>query len=272
MIGFSNTVEDVFRLILCIASIGTIVSATEWLSLWHHFKEDGFYSWKIRKIRSSVFLKYTVFNYLYSYPYVLMLLLIQVIAALTLLMFNQNFTVLSICSFIIATISILFSLRSYVGYTGADQMLKIIFTTASLCFVFKTKETLSIGLTFLAIQLIIAYATPGVLRLFEKGWKNGTHLLLITRQHTYGNKTLYEILKSNNRLRIAGSWAIVLFEFGILFAFLLPPGFLLLYLFVGIVFHLTNAIIMGLNIFPWAFVAVYPAYFWFSVLIRTWIF
>lgn len=264
---FDNS-SVMFRLTLSIASIGIIISGLEWLSCYPLFKNDHIFSWTVRKIRTQTFIKNKLYDRIYSYPNVMVLIVAQVIGAVILLLFNELRVILLLGSGVIALATIIFSLRAYAGYTGADQMLKIIFITGFLSYLAGTQLALTIGMLFISGQLIIAYGTPGILRLFEKEWKNGNQLLLIARQHTYGNRMVYGFLKKYKLARLFGAWSIMFFEFGAVFALCLPLNYLLIYLLFGVFFHLTNAFVMGLNTFTWAFVATYPAFIWVSLFLR----
>lgn len=265
---FSNK-ELVVKLILFVSSIGILISGLEWISLWQFSKDDDIFSWRVRKVRVKSFIKNRYpYEFVYSYPYNNYIIALQVLSAFILLFNINNWTIVTFCSIIIAITSILFSLRSYIGCTGADQMMKLTFSSIGLCLIHRTDFTLTLCICFIAAQLTIAYATPGIQRAVQKNWKNGNHLLLITRQHTYGNRIVYSFLKQFKVIRVISSWGILFFECGILIAFLLPTEFLLIYLFFGFLFHLLNSYVMGLNTFLWAFIGTYPAYICISIWLK----
>lgn len=265
---FKNS-ELLFKTVIFISAIGVVVSGLEWLALKKHFSEDNLFSWKVRKKGLYFFLKYTkLLEYIYSRKFILTLITIKVFSAIIVLIFINDDSIIILPLILISTISIILSLKTYIGYNGADQLIKITFITTSLCILFKSEVAYSIGLIFLSVQLIISYATPGLMRIFQKDWRNGNHLIYITRQHTYGNKYLFKVLKENLIFCKVSSYGIALFEIGSVVAFLLPLEFVIYYLIIGVLFHISNSIIMGLNTFLWAFIGVYPAYIWLALIIK----
>ena len=265
---FKNN-EILFRTVIFISAIGVIVSGLEWLSLKKYFDEGNLFSWKVRQRGLFYFLKYAnLFDYIYSRKFILLLITIKVLSAIVVLIFIYDNSIIIVPIILISIVSIILSLKTYIGYTGADQILKITFITASLCILFQSEVSYSTGLIFLSLQLIISYATPGLMRIFQKEWRNGTHLIYITRQHTYGNKYLFKVLKGNLIFRKVSAYGIALFEIGSLVAFLLPIELVIVYLFIGALFHISNSIVMGLNTFIWAFIGIYPAYIWLALTLN----
>jgi hypothetical protein len=262
--------DFIYKLVLGITSIGVIISGMEWLSLSAVFKDENLFSWKIRKTRTSFFIRAKApFDYIYGYPYIIFLVTIQVFSALGIMLFLDQIFIRTILCGVISIISIFFSIRAYMGHTGADQMFKLTFITVTLSYLSNSEFALKLGLIVISIHLIIAYATPGLLRIFQKEWRNGEDLLIMLRLNTYGNFTIWQLFKKHKVLYKTVTWGIILFECSIIIALFLPINYLLCYLLLGILFHLSNAIIMGLNTFTWAFVGTYPAYLWLSCTINN---
>jgi hypothetical protein len=62
-----------------------------------------------------------------------------------------------------------------------------------------------------------------------------------------------------SQARAAAAWSVIAFESLFRLAILAGPKGALVFLGIGVVFHLANAAVMGLNNFVWAFTATYPA-------------
>lgn len=264
-----NNNEFLLKAVVFISAIGVIISGLEWIALKKYFNEGDLFSWNIRQRGLYLFLKHKrTFHSIYSKKNLLTLITIKVLSAIIVMIFINDDAIIILPMIIISIISIILSLKTYIGYTGADQMFKITFITASTCILFKSESVYSVGLIFLAIQLIISYATPGLMRIFQKEWRNGNHLIYITRQHTYGNKYLFKTLKESMLLRKVSAYGIGIFEIGSLVAFLLPIEFVIAYLLIGLFFHIMNSIVMGLNTFIWGFIGVYPAYMWLALAVN----
>lgn len=264
-----SDIQFVYKLIITISSIGVIISGAEWLWKARQFKGNNLFSWKIRKTRISYFNKYKFFDFIYKYPNILFLIGTQVMCALLCLINLDNIVALSLLCSIIALISIILSLKSFIGHTGADQMLKATFIVISLCLLSRSNFAQNLGLIMISCHLTIAYATPGFIRLSVKEWRNGTDIILMIRSHTYGNYKLWMYLKNTKPAAMILSWGIIIFESFIVLAILLPTPLLVTYLVFGVIFHIGNAIFMGLNTFPWAFIATYPAFLWCSIQLKS---
>lgn len=271
---FQNEI-NVLSIVATISAISVIISSLEWLFLYKQFRDDGIYSWPIRKSRTKYLLNgffSHFFNTVFQYPNVLFLIGAKLSFSIVILFSIGNITLLTISSVVIAFSSILLSFRGLSGFSGADQMSKITFTTLSLCLISLSPFVLKIGLLFLSGQLIIAYSTAGWLRIIQPTWRNGSDLLLVIRQHTYGNKLIWEKAREHPAISKYASLTILIFESSILFALFLPLNYFILYLCLGVLFHLLNAIIMGLNTFFWTFLATYPAIIWTCIQLNHYVY
>ena len=65
-------------------------------------------------------------------------------------------------------------------------------------------------------------------------------------------------------IAIAGCWLTIVFELGFAGVLWLPEPAGLALLATGLAFHVTTAVMMGLNVFVWAFAAAYPAVMFFA--------
>jgi hypothetical protein len=71
------------------------------------------------------------------------------------------------------------------------------------------------------------------------------------------------------RRRLATAWSVIAFESLFPLAILAGPKGALVFLGIGVMFHLANAAVMGLNNFVWAFTATYPAVHYCAERIQT---
>ena len=96
------------------------------------------------------------------------------------------------------------------------------------------------GRLYLAVQLTLSYWVAGLVKLKHKDWRNGSALTRLTG------------------LPGQLAWPVLLWECTFPLAWL-NHGLCLGYLAVGLVFHLANAKILGLNRFFWIWLAAYPS-------------
>jgi hypothetical protein len=253
------------QLVTLLGSVAVILSSCESISLRTHYRNQGLFSWRVHRMRSartvhSPFIR--VYDQLFTYPAVIYLLAFRVTCCLAIpFAITHRYALASICG-AIAFMSILLSIRGTDGKNGADEMSKITFLSLMIAFFSSHPLLWKIEIFFLAGQLCIAYVTSGYLRIQEESWRDGSALLLVFRQRTYGNKLCWTIGRRCPRAVQAASMSVLLFECTFPFTLFLPRYMLMPILAFGIAFHVANAIIIGLNTFLWAFVALYPAFLW----------
>lgn len=252
----------IFYSVISISSIGVILSAFEWLSLRKHFTNSGIFSWEVRSISLHPNLYKSLINFIFKYPNINIIYCIQIIVAVLIFFTTSMPIFLATCCSIIAIISILLNFRTKEGISGADKMTRLVMITGAICFLKATPLIINAGLTFISLQLILAYTTAGWVRLFVQTWRNGTDLGLILRQHTYSNEFIWAFTKNNKFILKVTALFILFFECTFFICILLPSPFFYLYIALGVIFHIGNAIIMGLNTFVWSFLSTYPALIW----------
>jgi uncharacterized membrane protein (DUF485 family) len=69
-------------------------------------------------------------------------------------------------------------------------------------------------------------------------------------------------LSEHSALARAATLAVLAWECAFPLVLVLPAPFAYVMLALGVLFHVTNAVVMGLNTFVWSFVATYPAVIW----------
>ena len=74
-----------------------------------------------------------------------------------------------------------------------------------------------------------------------------------------GEMLEWAVVHGRAGLCAAAAWFVIAFEVTFPLALVLGPTGVAVYAAVGALFHVSNAVLMGLNTFVWAFVATYPA-------------
>jgi hypothetical protein len=149
--------------------------------------------------------------------------------------------------------------RRTLGGDGAEQMSILIVLAAVLAFVPAESETVArIAAVFLVAQLVLSYATAGVVKLVSPIWRSEPILARILGTHRFGSSVLAGYLQRHPKLCVLAQWSVITLELGFVVALLLPLPGLLGFLLAGLCFHIACAVLMGLNTFLWAFPATYP--------------
>jgi hypothetical protein len=162
----------------------------------------------------------------------------------------------------IAVLTIAPSTRSPFGLDGADQMSVITFVGLTLAHLGSSPVVQKAFLWFIALQACLSYATAGWAKVAAPRWRSGEYLTSVFATLTYGHAGIARFLAPRRQLTAFVARSMILMECVLPLALVLPaPGTLAL-LAVGVLFHLSAALIMGLNTFFWSFVAAYPAIFY----------
>jgi hypothetical protein len=139
---------------------------------------------------------------------------------------------------------------SYNG--GSDAMTLVVLLGLAIARSFDA----SIGLAYIAAQLVLSYFLAGVFKLRDPSWRDGSALHALLSAPQYRDTPL-------RVPRVAG-YAVLGFECAFPLA-LLDARLCAAFALIGLVFHVLNARVLGLNRFLWAWLAAYPALFAWSV-------
>lgn len=262
---------EIYKLIIIICSIGLIVSTLEFLSIWRSFRIDGAYSWGVFSatlpMTRSIMLK-KLMDTVFDAPGVVVLLSIRMLTLVFVILapiYSVSFRV----SLTLLILSILLlNWRKAFGDDGSDQMNTIILIATWLCTAtIESSLLLKVGLWFIALQSILSYCTAGVAKLISKKWRSGDALWQVLSTGSYGSAWIAKFLRDRPLLNYLLCWSVMLVESGFFLVLILHFPYSAMFLVWGVTFHLSNAIIMGLNTFLWSFLATYPAiiYIWWSI-------
>lgn len=254
------------RLIDCIAACGVVLSSLEYLTTHSLLSDTGLLSWSVPRLHSRLLTHGTlavVLNTLLAYPNVVILLGIQSGLSILLLIGSLFGILPALIAFLltsgIALTLLLFALRTSYGREGADQMFVIIFSALALAYTFNTSVIFTACLWFLAIQSCLSYATAGIAKMTSPIWRSGQALPAIMATRGFGYYSFSVWLRKHLRFTKILTWSTMGLETLFPLALLGPQWLTLAWLLCGFGFHVSNAILMRLNRFIWAFTATYPA-------------
>ena len=256
---------------ICIA---IIVNGVENLVAINHFGKKGMLSWDVLETSRKWTLKGPLSNILrviYSergfwvYTWIRILLGVSVIGICI-----GHSVISGMMPYLMSGLFVLvgiFHFRNNFGLDGSDQMSIIVLFALSVIGIFRYNDFIVlISIGFVAFQCCLSYVTAGFAKVIAKDWRSGKSLTLVMRTQNYGDDNLYKYLVKNPSISFILTWLMLIFECTFPLA-LLSYKLCIFYLIGGVVFHLLNARIMGLNIFVWAFLATYPAVIYLSMKI-----
>lgn len=256
---------EILRIVVGFSAIASIIGALEWIALRGHLRDDQIYSWQVQKAARPAG---SGIDRLLAYPTVLAVPAAEVFLSLALLAPGLPQYAAGLCCLGVAFCYFLLSLRGIDGFNGGDAMAKVVMLVGAICFLSGSETLIEAGLWFMAGQLLIAYSTPGWCRLFDRDWHNATKILGVMRTETFGRVSVWTLLRDNPRFARLVSSGIAIWEALFVLYLFLPIELLIPVLLIGVVFHSSNAIVMGLNIFPWSFLGAYPAFIWTALQIQ----
>jgi hypothetical protein len=150
--------------------------------------------------------------------------------------------------------------RRQIGGSGADQLTFMVLVTFGLVMAAGGDVMARrIGDAFLAAQVALAYFAAGVSKAASPTWRSGRALGAILSTEGYGVPSLGLFLASHPNVDRVLSWSVIAWETAFPLALLAPRPVLFAMLAVGVLFHATCAVVMGLNRFVWAFCGCYSA-------------
>lgn len=150
---------------------------------------------------------------------------------------------------------------SYNGGSDAMTLLTVLCLTVATCV-----PALQLAcLTYLAVQTALSYLLAGGAKLLQPSWRKGDALSRFAALERYTVPAWAQRMLARDGTSRALGAAVVAFECSFPLAFLGARASLL-YLSVGVLFHVANAALFGLNRFLLAWLSAYPAVYFLSGL------
>ena len=254
--------------IAAVAGLGAALSAAQDLAAAREFSDTGLLSWPVTATagsRLSTRVRSLVMP-ASRYRWVLWVkLLAGALAPVAALTARPAATVLALA---LAVTAVLTVQRSAYGLDGSDQMSVLALVTAAGALLAGPDSTASrVLLVFLAAQLVLSYLVAGVTKLVSPQWRSGTGLAGVFGTAEYGSAGLHAFTTRHPGLVRLAAHGTIAFECTFWVALFAPTPVLLAYLAMGLAFHLSVAVTMGLTTFVFAFPAAYPAVFWLHAVV-----
>lgn len=257
-----TTIADIIQTLACVA---VILDAIEIISERQQYGSNGIYNYAVLKTSYKWMIKgwiAPVLDTVLNYPCYLYLVVLQLVVAF--LIISHLFASLSLpFVVVILLIHLLSHLRNRYGLDGSDQMQAILFASLTIFYLSPDPFVKQCCLWFICLQALLSYFTAGCAKARSAAWRDGTAMNDIMSTTSFGSKGFALVLAQKPLLSKMMCWAVIVFECA--FPLLAFAGVRVCFVFiaVGILFHLSTAMFMGLNSFFWSFVATYPAILFF---------
>lgn len=252
-------VADIIESTFYILSIAIILSTLEYLFIFKNFRNKIFLTQELAIAINPIYKK-SVFRIIFDNNFFYFILWIKFFSVLILLFIVPKTIAWSLLITVLLISSLLVNFRDVLTKEGSDQMQLVVLIALFLSTQFWTTDLiLFCGIIFIAIHSAFSYLTSGISKLFSLSWRKGEAFYLIMNTVSFGDKRIAHIFHQRNTLGIITCWIVIIFECIFPFVFLMPIDILIIFLSIAFLFHIANAIIMGLNVFPWAFLSTYPS-------------
>lgn len=257
---------DLTRAGCALLGLWGLLNAAQWLVDAPRWADGGALGWNLQRLRRGRLMRSDVVASLYSAPGLRALAIALLLASLALLTLPLLPLTLALLA-IVAISQLVLSLRG--GADGADKIALVSATGLFLqCAGLHTvlDGFFLAGILWTGGQLTIAYFAAGASKAMLAPWRNGQAVRGALSSYTAGHRCAAALLR-DNRIAFALGWAIILAELAFPLALFAPLPVMLTALAAMLLLHLGIAIIMGLNSYPWAFLAAYPS----ALLLHQWI-
>jgi hypothetical protein len=251
------------RLILVICCIGLGISTLEFLTQVCEFSSSGVYAWRILQLRyegsGAQFVRWVLLPIHRAFGVgVLLVCRLCLIALLLLLPLGTMPAIMAL--WVLTILSLLFTMRRAIGDDGSDQMTSIVLVALAICITpWSDAMAVYVGILFIAFQACLAYSAAGVAKLISPVWRSGDAIFKVFNTCSYGNRRVADALKDMKGIRLGMCWTVMLVETLFPLCIVLPYPAVWIFLVTMGLFHVGCAVIMGLNVFQFAFIATYPA-------------
>jgi vitamin K-dependent gamma-carboxylase-like protein len=264
--------EVAYTWIVILASIGVFIASVELFTIKEEFEDGGLFSWEVLRTVSSATLSAgtgTPGKWISHPLFVPAVTVGRALAALILICFRNNHALSTVCVCGIVASSLLMYCRAPLGLDGSDQMSLITFVAVAIYKLFAGDiHVAQASLWFIAIQGCLSYSVAGIAKVMSPVWRSGEAVRGILGTRTYGTTRSASFVSRRNGACLALSWLVMSFECTFPLALAFGQTGFAVFAVLGILFHISNAVTMGLNTFVWAFIATYPAILFCAVTLR----
>jgi hypothetical protein len=266
------TAELALSLSARLAALTILVSGLEYLVNIRVLRDEGLMNWSVGRLR---FLTLSVggpaeaLDGLLRYPNVIVLLALQVGLSAAIVAGPQRWTLAPPALLGLYALMFLIDVRSRYGHDGADQLAGFVMLGVGISGLVPSALARTACLLFFTFQACLAYATAGWTKFPMQGWRDGSYLAAVLTARIYGMPPIGRYLTRRPGLAKLASRAVLTWECTFPLVLVLPAPISFGILGLGVLFHIVNAFVMGLNCFVWSFLAIYPPIVW-TIQHRGW--
>ncbi|SFH37296.1 MULTISPECIES: hypothetical protein [Cryobacterium] len=255
------TIESAARITAVIVGIGILQGSLQLLFSLKEFGLSGLFDWNSKQIlaRSHGGSRGWMVGHSGS-VWLRVVVIARIVCSIALITPFQSNLLYAAYVTIILLSSLFLAYQIRYGKDGSNQISVIILAGLAFTFLIPTSSPFqAVGLYFIAAQALLAYFAAGISKISNAQWRQGSAMQSILNTATYGHSTAAAVIRRRPWLGGFVGWSVIGVEIIFPVALVAPPGVLVAFLFAGAMLHLGTAVLIGLDIFFWAFTATFPA-------------
>jgi hypothetical protein len=265
-----QSADVAFRFVAVLVGVGQLVAAGQLIADRQLFDPGGLLAWPaVRRCYESSRLA-AIASISFDAPAVVGVALLKCAGAVALVGAAAWQQPLLYALVVLVATNVALVVRIPYGRTGADEMGNVVLAALLLAACVGTPLAHGACLTFIAGASVMSYATAGISKLLNVGWRNGSVLRNVVSTAQYGNALAARMLTRSGRLSMSVSAAVISCECLFPVILVAPRELALVGLAAGVLFHVVLALVMGLNTFVWTFTATYPALLFVNSQLHRW--
>ncbi len=255
---FSN-MDSAVALSARLLGLSAFVQTAEYLAMAKLWRREGVWDWNIVKedFNYGPWPLRRAFDFFFDDAGFLTLLILRLLAAIALVAAGA----IPMCLMVIAASTLLIVWRFRGTFNGGSDSITFLH---ALCLWgiqgFGVKYA-AIFYFYLSVQAMLSYFVAGIVKVREQTWWTGEALVgFLSAQRYAVPPSVSHFFGGHLTLSRLASGVVIFYELTFPLAFL-NARILLGYLFLGILFHLANYFVLGLNRFFFSWTATYPVLF-----------
>ncbi|MFF5337429.1 hypothetical protein [Streptomyces sp. NPDC013181] len=257
-----ESVDRALAQVEAVTAFGIALTSLEYLMRPDTLSDKGLQSWLVERTRTkkSSRRRADILNVVFRPPGIQVIFAGRLLAASVLMNPRSSQQQRTVAVLFITATTYLLQYRIRYGADGTDHMTLVAYSAlAAARLAPNDKVVKEAAAWFLTGQTMLSYLAAGLAKGAGVPWRTGMAMPGIFRTRVYGDKRVYDVMKSRPRLSKAMSWGVIIGESVIPLALIAPKKTSWALMGLAGSFHGANALFMGLNRFVWAFVGNYPA-------------
>ena len=257
------SLEQVLSWTEAFAAIALVLSGVEFIQMRAMTSDHGVWQWNNIRNDFSVLPKFiqVFIDFLLRQPNFNVLIFMRLLCSFAVLFWPNPGLWLFL---FLATI--LVSLRWRGSFNGGSDYMILIVLTGLLVVNFFGSENPKVALfcfAYIAIQSCTSYFVAGSIKLKNSKWRQGKAIGLFLSSTIFANPPFYARFFRSPIIGRAACWFVIAYEMSFPLA-LVDKTVCLVYIFLGMIFHLMNWHAFGLNRFILSWAATYPSFCFFA--------